>query len=164
MHGRLPTLKPFGPSSVVLLRCARTGVRGRCFADAQQLPGARFFPGARLNFAQNLLRYRDDQPALIFRNERGERRQLSCGDLHDTVARVAVWLGACGVGPGDCVRGGTAEHSRGLHRLLATAARGAIWSCCSPDFAPGALLERFGQIAPKILFCVDGYNLRRQDI
>jgi acetoacetyl-CoA synthetase len=131
---------------------------GPVLTDAAQMPGAKFFPGAKLNFAQNLLRYRDDQPALIFRNERGQRRQLSFRELHDAVARVAAWLAACGVGPSDRVAAVLPDIPEACIAMLATAARGAIWSSCSPDFAPGALLDRFGQIAPKVLFCTDGYT------
>jgi len=131
---------------------------GAVLTDAAQMPGAKFFPGAKLNFAQNLLRYRDDQPALIFRNERGQRRQLSFRELHDAVARVAAWLAARGVGPGDRVAAVLPDIPEACIAMLATAARGAIWSSCSPDFAPSALLDRFGQIAPKVLFCTDGYT------
>jgi acetoacetyl-CoA synthetase len=131
---------------------------GPVLADAQQMPGAKFFPGAKLNFAQNLLRYHDDQPALIFRNERGQRSQLSFRQLHEAVARVACWLQTCGVGPGDRVAAVLPDIPEACIAMLATAARGAIWSSCSPDFAPSALLERFGQIAPKVLFCADGYT------
>jgi acetoacetyl-CoA synthetase len=131
---------------------------GPVLTDAEQMPGAKFFAGAKLNFAQNLLRYRDDQPALVFRNERGQRRQLSFRELHDAVARVSSWLAARGVGPGDRVAAVLPDIPEACIAMLATAARGAIWSSCSPDFAPRALLERFGQITPKVLFCADGYT------
>ena len=131
---------------------------GPALIDADKMPGARFFPGARLNFADNLLRHRDPHPALIFRNERGQRRVLSFRELHAEVARVAAWLAACGVGPGDRVAAVLPDIPEACIAMLATAARGAIWSSCSPDFAPGALLERFGQITPKVLFCTDGYT------
>jgi len=131
---------------------------GPVLSDAKAMPGAKFFPGAKLNFAQNLLRYRDEQPALIFRNERGQRRQLSFRELHDAVARVATWLEVHGVGPGDRIAAVLPDIPEACIAMLATAARGAIWSSCSPDFAPSALLERFGQIGPKVLFCTDGYT------
>ncbi len=131
---------------------------GPVLTDAGQMPGARFFPGASLNFAQNLLRYRDDRPALIFRNERGERAQLSFRALYEAVARVAAWLEACGVGRGDRVAAVLPNIPEACIAMLATAARGAIWSSCSPELGTSALLERFGQIAPKVLFCVDGYT------
>src|SRR6201999_834595 len=131
---------------------------GPLLTEPERMPGARFFAGARLNFAQNLLRYSDGHPALIFRNERGERRELSFRELNEAVARVAGWLAHCGVGPGDRVAAVLPDLPETCIAMLATAARGAIWSACSPDFAPGALLERFGQIAPKVLFCTDGYT------
>jgi acetoacetyl-CoA synthetase len=131
---------------------------GPVLTDATLMPGAKFFADAKINFAQNLLRYRDEQPALIFRNERGQRRQLSFRELHDAAARVAAWLEARGVGPGDRVAAVLPDIPEACIAMLATAARGAIWSSCSPDFAPSALLERFGQITPKVLFCTDGYT------
>jgi acetoacetyl-CoA synthetase len=131
---------------------------GPALTDAAQMPGARFFPGAQLNFAENLLRYRDEQPALIFRNERGLRRELSFNALYAAVARVASWLEAQGVGRGDRVAAVLPNIPEACIAMLATAARGAIWSSCSPDFATSALLERFSQIAPKVLFCADGYS------
>src|SRR5580658_9526265 len=131
---------------------------GPVLADARKMPGARFFPNARLNFAQNLLRHRDEQPALIFRNERGERTQLSFAALHDAVARVAAWLRSQGVGRGDRVAAVLPNIPEACIAMLATAARGAVWSSCAPELGTSALLERFGQIAPKVLFCADGYT------
>jgi acetoacetyl-CoA synthetase len=131
---------------------------GPVLTDATQMPGARFFPGAQLNFAENLLRHRDEQPALIFRNERGQRAQLSCIALHEAVARVAAWLESQGVGRGDRVAAVLPNIPEACIAMLATAARGAIWSSCSPDLGTSALLERFGQIAPKVLFGADGYT------
>ncbi len=131
---------------------------GPALIDAGRMPGARFFPEASLNFAENLLRYRDDQPALIFRNERGRRVQLTFRALHEAVARVAAWLESQGVGPGDRIAAVLPNIPEACIGMLATAARGAIWSSCSPDLGTGALLERFGQIAPKVLFCADGYS------
>ena len=131
---------------------------GSVLADAHRMPGARFYPDARLNFAQNLLRQRDGQVALIFRNERGQRQTLSFQELYAAVARVAAWLEACGVGPGDRVAAVLPNIPQACIAMLATAARGAIWSSCSPDFGTNALLERFAQITPKVLFGADGYS------
>jgi acetoacetyl-CoA synthetase len=131
---------------------------GPVLADASRMPGARYFPTARLNFAQNLLRRRDGHAALIFRNERGQRESLSFQELYDAVARVAAWLEACGVGPGDRVAAVLPNIPQACIAMLATAARGAIWSSCSPDFGTNALLERFAQITPKVLFGADGYS------
>ena len=127
-------------------------------SDPGKMPGARFFADTRLNFAQNLLRRRDAHPALIFRNERGERSQLSFEALYQAVAQVAAWLAARGVGPGDRVAAVLPNIPQACIAMLATAARGAIWSSCSPDFGADALLERFSQIAPKVLFGADGYT------
>jgi acetoacetyl-CoA synthetase len=123
----------------------------------EQMPGARFFADTRLNFAANLLRFRDAQPALIFCNERGARRELSFGQLHAEVARVASWLAARGVGRGDRVAAILPNLPETCIAMLATASLGAVWSSCSPDFGAPALLDRLGQISPKALVCADGY-------
>ncbi|HEY6456757.1 MAG TPA: acetoacetate--CoA ligase [Steroidobacteraceae bacterium] len=131
---------------------------GPVLTDAGKMPGARFFAGAQLNFAQNLLRHCDDQPALIFCNERGQRVEISFSALHAAVARVAAWLESHGVGRGDRVVAVLPNIPEACIAMLATAARGAIWSSCAPELGTSALLERFGQIAPKVLFCADGYT------
>ena len=125
--------------------------------NPRAMPGARFLPGARLNFAENLLRYRDAQPALVFRNECGTRSELSYRQLYDEVARVAAGLQAAGVVAGDCVAAFMPNLPETAIAMLATASLGAVWSSCSPDFGLGAVVDRFGQIAPKVLFTADGY-------
>jgi acetoacetyl-CoA synthetase len=138
-------------------------VRASCVKDgpvienANAMPGARFFPAARLNFAENLLRYRDTCPALVFRNERGARRELCYRRLYDEVARVAAGLTAAGVGSGDRVAAFMPNLPETAIAMLATASLGAVWSSCSPDFGLGAVIDRFGQIEPKVLFTADGY-------
>src|SRR5258707_2532082 len=122
-----------------------------------RMPGARFFPGARLNFAANLLRFDDDQPALVFRNERGTRRTFSYRELRTQVARVADGLRGVGVVAGDRVAGFLPNLPEAAIAMLATASVGATWSSCSPDFGVHGVLDRFGQIAPKVLFTADGY-------
>jgi acetoacetyl-CoA synthetase len=126
--------------------------------DGEQMPGATWFPGVRLNFAQNLLRYKDDRAAILFRNERGQSRQISYADLHVEVARVAHALKGAGVGVGDRVAGLLPNIPEAIIAMLATASLGAIWSSCSPDFGVESLVDRFGQIEPKVLFCVDAYT------
>jgi acetoacetyl-CoA synthetase len=121
------------------------------------MPGARFFPNARLNFAANLLKFDDDQPALVFRNERGARTTLSYRELRAEVGRIAEGLRAAGVLPGDRVAGFLPNIPEAAIAMLAAASLGAIWSSCSPDFGVRGVLERFGQIAPKVLFTADGY-------
>ena len=130
---------------------------GPVIADPQRMPGARFFGDTRVSFAENLLRHRDAQPAIIFRNERGARRELSFNDLYAEVARVSAWLAARGVGPGDRVAAILPNLPETCIAMLATASLGAVWSSCSPDFGAPALLDRLGQISPKVLFCVDSY-------
>ena len=138
-------------------------VRASCAKDGPvienpgAMPGARFFASARLNFAENLLRYRDAQPALVFRNERGTRSELSYGELYDEVARVAAGLKDAGVVAGDRVAAFMPNLPETAIAMLATASVGAIWSSCSPDFGLGAVVDRFGQISPKVLFAADGY-------
>ena len=122
-----------------------------------RMPGARFFPKAKLNFAENLLRYADDQPALIFRNERGTRKVVSYKDLHAEVARVAAGLRAAGVVTGDRVAGFLPNLPETVIAMLAATSLGATWSSCSPDFGVHGVIDRFGQIAPKVLFTADGY-------
>ena len=122
-----------------------------------QMPGARFFPAAQLNFADNLLRFADDREALVFRNERGTRRALSGRELRAEVARVAAGLIAAGVIAGDRVAGYLPNLPEATIAMLATASIGAVWSSCSPDFGVHGVLDRFGQIQPKVLFTADGY-------
>ncbi len=121
------------------------------------MPGARFFPDARLNFAENLLRYDDEQPALVFRNERGARKVLAYKDLREAVARIAAGLRAAGVVAGDRVAAFTPNLPETMIAMLAATSLGATWSSCSPDFGVRGVVDRFGQIAPKVLFTADGY-------
>jgi acetoacetyl-CoA synthetase len=130
---------------------------GPVIENPGQMPGARFFPNARLNFAANLLKFDDEQPALVFRNERGTRRVLSYRELRLEVARIAYGLAASGVTAGDRVAGFLPNLPETTIAMLATASLGAIWTSCSPDFGIHGVLERFGQIAPKVLFTADGY-------
>ncbi|MGF1610784.1 MAG: acetoacetate--CoA ligase [Kiloniellales bacterium] len=122
-----------------------------------KMPGAQFFPDARLNFARNLLRRRGAGDAILFWGEDQVKRRLSWDELHDRVARTAQALAAKGVGPGDRVAGFMPNMPETVIAMLATAALGAIWSSCSPDFGAQGVLDRFGQIEPKALFCPDGY-------
>jgi len=130
---------------------------GPVLEHPQQMPGARFFPNARLNFAENLLKFDDEQPALVFRNERGTRRVISYRELRAEVARIAEGLRAAGVGPGDRVAGFMPNLPQTTIAMLASASLGAIWTSCSPDFGVHGVLDRFGQIEPKVLFTADGY-------
>jgi len=122
-----------------------------------RMPGARWFPGATLNFAENLLRFRDDHPALIWRDETGQRGELSYRELYEQTARAAVGLRRLGVGRGDRVAAFLPNGPAAVIGMLATTSLGAIWSSCSPDFGAASVLDRFGQIAPKVLIATAGY-------
>ncbi|MFZ2509038.1 MAG: acetoacetate--CoA ligase [Steroidobacteraceae bacterium] len=130
---------------------------GPVLVDGDRMPGARWFPDTRLNFAENLLRGPDSEPALVFRNERGARRELCWRDLRAEVARIADGLRASGVRPGDRVAGYLPNLPEAVIAMLATASIGAAWTSCSPDFGINGVLDRFGQIAPRVLFTADGY-------
>ncbi len=133
------------------------GARGPVLVDGDKMPGARFYPEVRLNFAENLLRRRDGHDAIVFWGEDKVRRRLSYAELHDLVARTAAALADLGVGEGDRVAGFMPNMPETVVAMLATASLGAIWSSCSPDFGVQGVLDRFGQIEPKVLFCPDGY-------
>jgi len=120
--------------------------------------GPRWFPGARLNFAENLLRYDDDRDALVFWNERGRQRALSFHALGAAVAAAAAAFAALGVGAGDRVAGFLPNIPETVIAMLAAASLGATWSSCSPDFGANGVIDRFGQIRPKLLVCADGYR------
>src|SRR5215204_1915436 len=129
----------------------------RVVADLDRMPGSRFFPDARLNFAENVLRQSGDGAALIFNGE-GQRHQIVSHDaLRAGVARFASALRAEGVTPGDRVAGYVPNMPEAIVASLGTAAVGAVWSSCSPDFGVQGVLDRFGQIEPKVLLTADGY-------
>ncbi|MGH8590269.1 MAG: AMP-binding protein [Gammaproteobacteria bacterium] len=136
----------------------------RVLEGGDRMPGARWFPGATLNFAENLLGAADERPALVFRAESGERRELSRAELHREVARLAAGLRAAGVGVGDRVAGYLPNVPETVCAMLATASLGAVWSSCSPEFGVKGLLDRFGQIEPKVLFAVEGYRYNGHSI
>ena len=126
--------------------------------------GPRWFRGARLNFAENLLRRRGGSAAIVFRDERGARRELSHEALGAEVARVTAALRASGVRAGDRVAGFLPNVPETVIAMLAAASCGAVWSSCSPDFGVAGVLDRFGQIEPRVLFVADGYRYAGQDI
>ncbi len=140
----------------------------RILVDADKMPGARFFPDARLNYAENLLRRNDDGEALIFRGEDKVERRMSWRQLNEAVARMHRALAASGVTAGDRVCAIVPNMGETIVAFLATASLGAIWSSCSPDFGERGIVDRFGQISPKILITCDGYyyagkTIRMQD-
>ena len=137
------------------------GERGaRTLAEGDRMPGARWFPDARLNFAENLLAGRAAEPergALVFRGEDKVERAMTNRELLALVSRLAKALAAAGVGEGDRVAAYLPNMPEALAAMLAAVSRGAIWSSCSPDFGVQGVLDRFGQIEPKVLVTVDGY-------
>ncbi len=131
---------------------------------ADQMPGAKWFEGARLNFAENMLRYRDDRDAIIAWTEHGQRRAISYAGLYLAVAKLAAALKADGVGVGDRVAAVMPHTIETIIAMLATTSIGAIWSSCSPDFGERGLLDRFGQIDAKVLITIDGYRYNGKEI
>ena len=133
-------------------------VGGDRMAPPDPALGPTWFPGARLNFAENLLRRRDEGDALVLWTEQGASRKLSFAELARDVARFAEFLRSAGVGVGDRVAGFMPNIPESVVAMLATASIGAVWSSCSPDFGPLGVLDRFGQIEPKVLVTADGYR------
>ena len=129
----------------------------RVVDDPRKMPGADFFGGATLNFAENLLRYRDDHPAILFKGEARAVRRITYRELYAQVAQVARSLRDMGVKRGDRVVGFMPNMPETIIAMLAATSVGAIWSSCSPDFGIKGVLDRFGQIKPKVLFTADGY-------
>jgi len=138
--------------------CGVVGDKGKVvLADGDKMPGARWFPEARLNYAENLLQQRDDGEALVFWGEDKVKRRLSHAELYNEVARFQQFLIAAGVGEGDRVAGYLPNLPETLIAMLAATSLGAVWSSASPDFGVQGVLDRFGQIEPKVLICVDAY-------
>ncbi len=130
-----------------------------------EMPGARWFPNSRLNFAENLLRHRGAGTAIVFRNENGEMRSYTYDALHDEVSCFAQALRAMGVTVGDRVVAYVPNSPEAIIAMLAATSIGAIWSSCSPDFGVQGVCDRFGQIEPKVLISAEGYyyNGKRHD-
>ena len=137
------------------------GIKGdageRALVDGHLMPGAQWFPDAQLNFAENLLKKRGADDALVFWNEQGDRRRLSFDQLHDSVARVQFALREHGVVAGDRVASILPNIPEAAIAMLGTTSLGAVWSSSSSDFGVQGVLDRFTQIAPKVLFAVNGY-------
>jgi len=125
--------------------------------DLRKFPGAKWFVGARLNFAENLLRHRDDYLAFIFRGENQRSTQMSYGQLYDSVVRLANSLRELGVAAGDRVAAYMPNLIETAIAMLAATSIGAAWSSCGAELGPMAVLDRLSQIEPKVLFTVDGY-------
>lgn len=127
-------------------------------ADGNKMPGAKFFPDAKMNYAENLLRRRDDGAAIVFWGEDKVKRQMSWRTLYDQVSLMAQALKWRGVLPGDRIAGYLPNMPEAIVAMLAASAIGATWTSCSPDFGIQGVLDRFGQTEPKVLFGVDGYH------
>ena len=125
--------------------------------DVRKMPGAKWFSGAKLNFAENLLRHRDDRPAFIFRGETQKKAQMTYAELYAAVARLAHSLRGLGLKPGDRVAGYMPNMMETAIAMLAATSVGAVWSSCATDIGSQAALDRLGQIEPKVLFTVNGY-------
>jgi len=131
---------------------------GPVLVNGDRMPGAQWFPQARLNFAENLLRRRDAADAIVFWGEESVKRHFTHAQFYALVSRLAQALRAAGVRKGDRVAGYLPNLPEAIAATLASASIGAIWSSCSPDFGVQGVLDRFGQIEPKVLFCADGYR------
>ncbi len=125
--------------------------------DPNKMPGAKWFPGTRLNYSENLLQRRDDHTAILFRGEDEVKRSLSYKELYNEVHRIAEGLRRLGVQKGDRVAGFVPNTPESIIAMLAAASIGAIWSSSSPDFGIKGVLDRFSQIEPKVIFAADGY-------
>lgn len=143
--------------------CGVVGEKGeRPVEHLDRMPGAHWFPDARLNFAENLLRGSSDATALIFCNENGHVRSLTFAQLRDQVSVFAQALAGAGVEAGDRVGAYLPNMPEAMIAMLATSSLGAVWSSCSPDFGASGVLDRFGQIAPKVLITVDAYQYNQK--
>ena len=139
--------------------CGVTGEPGnRVLQRGKHIREARFFPDGRVNYAENLLRKHGDEDAVIFRGEDRSRRSWSWNQLRGAVAAIRSGLISEGIQAGDHVGGIVANTPESAAAMIATASLGAVWSSCSPDFGVSGVLDRFDQISPKILFCMDGYH------
>ena len=125
--------------------------------EGESMIDAKWFPKAQLNFAETMLARRDEEDAIVFRGENKIELRLSFADLYLQVAKVQSHMKSCGIGPGDRVAAFLPNHPAAIIGMLAATSIGAIWSSCSPDFGKQGVLDRFGQIEPKMIFVVDGY-------
>jgi len=146
------------------IACERVLVGRDRVAPPDPVLGPNWFVGTRLNFAENLLRYRDDHEAIVSWNERGAQTRITYATLYDEVSRIAAGLRSLGVGTGDRVAGFMPNIPETVIAMLAATSIGAIWSSCSPDFGVSGVLDRFGQIRPRVLICADSYLYAGREI
>lgn len=140
-------------------QCNVIGNKGNApyLLEADQMPGAKWFPEAKLNFAENLLKYRDQSTAIINYNEAGKRSEMSYQELYIQVAQYASGLKNAGIAKGDVVAGFMPNVTETVIAMLATTSLGAIWTSCSPDFGVQGVIDRFGQVNPKVIFTTQSY-------
>src|SRR5437763_1222204 len=151
--------------SVWKFASVRASAKGaRVLVNGGRMPGARWYPEARLNFAENLLRRRDASTAMVFWGEDKVKRRLTHRELYEQVSRIAQGLRALGVKPGDRVAAYLPNLPEAIAAMLAATSIGATFSTCSPDFGVEGVLDRFGQIAPAVLFAADGYHYNGKQI
>ena len=131
--------------------------------DLEKFPGAEWFPGAKLNFAENLLRYRDDHKAFVFKGETRKTTSITYSELYDLVGRLSAYLQEIGVTSGDFVVAYMPNMIETVVAMLAATSIGAIWASCGAELGPNAVLDRFSQIEPKVLFTVDGYFYKNKE-
>ncbi len=136
----------------------------RVIDDPKKMPGARWFEGARLNFAENLLRYTDERTAIVFKGEGRPVARMTYAELYREVAAISAALERMGIGPGDRVVGFMPNVPQTVCAMLAAVSLGATWSSCSPDFGVKGVLDRFGQIRPRVIFAADGYRFKGRRI
>src|SRR3954447_6383988 len=142
------------------------GVAGRYdeVLASREMPGAQWFPGTQVNYAEHLFRGKDeDAVAILHASELRELGELTWGELRRQTASMAARLRALGVGRGDRVAAYMPNIPEATAAFLATASIGAIWSSCSPDFGPRSVIDRFAQIEPKVLLAIDGYRYNGRD-
>ncbi len=146
--------------------CGVAGEKGEgpVLRDVDAMPGAQFFPAAKLNFAENLLKSKGDTPALIFWGEDKVRNTVSWDILRAQVSSMQQFFAELGVGPGDRVAAMVPNMPEAVAAMLAAVSLGAIWSSCSPDFGVQGVLDRFGQIEPKVFISCDGYYYNGKEI
>ena len=131
--------------------------------DLVKFPGAKWFSGARLNFAENLLRQRDETIALVSRTEEGRLSQTSYSDLFQRVGSLGHALRKIGIAPGDRVAGYMPNIEETAIAMLAATSIGAVWTCCGAELGPAAVLDRLGQVEPKVLFASNGYTYKGKE-
>jgi acetoacetyl-CoA synthetase len=130
-----------------------------CVLAKRDMPGAEWFPGAKLNYAEHIFRNRDDnQTAIVFASEDHDLAEMTWKELREKVAVVARWLRDAGIQPGDRVAAYLTNSPEAVIAMLATVSAGGIWTACSPDLGTPGVLDRFAQLEPRFFFCVDGYR------